>query len=273
MLRRTLLAGLAVMGLAVTAQAGPVYLAMVLDPATTAGASVPAINRANSTGTFTVTSNKSGAGSFHIFALDDTTGSFGLSFFKVALTGGAVTNVLNRSPIGSFDTLDDAAESQAGGAGAAGFSDTLVRSGQGLNGPLPLQGAQGTASPYRIGGLGQTASNFNNTPNMLAVPSGGTRPWAGVTSGQWGDYATDPTTGTTGKNWIFLGEGNYTPGAAPAIDGGASTTILYYSAADFNFQNTGQVVVGTPPIIPEPATFALVGLASVAGLGFRRRRA
>ena len=211
MIRRTLLAGLAVLALAVTAQAGPVYLYLAVDPATTAGAGVATIARADSTGTFSVTSNKSGPGTFHLYALDSGTNSFGIAYFSIALGGGVVpSSVLNRSPITSFDTLDSEGNG-TGGSGNAGYSINLLRSGVNPNPTIPVQGAQEVGSANRIGGLGKVASSFNATPNLPAVPGGGSRTWGGVTSGQWGNYATafpnDPS--GLGNKWLLLGEGNY----------------------------------------------------------------
>ena len=167
-LSRVFLMTIAIGSFAATSQAGYVALSLIVDPPTTAGAGIPTIARANSTGTFSVTSNKSGAGSWHLYALDTGIDSFGIAYFKVGLNG-TLSNVFNRSPIASFDTLDDEGGSVEGGSGNAGFSLGLLRTA------VPVQGAQEVGSANRIGGLGQTASNFNNTPNLPAVPSGGSR--------------------------------------------------------------------------------------------------
>ena len=243
-------AGLAVLLLALfgtnRATAGPVYLYMTIDPPTTAGFGVPTVPRANSTGTFSVTSNKSGPGTFHLYALDSGTNSFGIAYFSIALSG-TLSSVFNRSPIAAFDTLDDQGGSV--GSGNAGYSINLLRSGVNPNPTVPIQGAQEVGSSTRIGGLGKTASNFNLTPNMPAVPAGGSRSWAAVTSGQWGNYATafptDPS--GLGNKWLLLGEGNYS-GQLPIIDYSHSA-VLYYNAADFNSQD--QASLGLSACLPE----------------------
>jgi len=228
MIRRTFLAGIAVLALAVTANAGQMYVVGVLDPTTTAGAGIAPINRANSTGTFTVTSSLSGAGRWHLYALDDVTGSFGLAGFSVPV-GGTATGHLNRSTTATFAGYDDADETLSNQSGAAGFSDALVRSGVGSNPANPIQGSQAIGSQFDIPGMGQTAGNLNSTPNLIAP--GDHRTWGAVTSGQWGNYATSPTIaqltlklGTVpalqgaitamnaGKKWVLLGEGLYTAG-------------------------------------------------------------
>ena len=236
-----------------SADAGAVFLRLVVDPPTTAGFGVPTIPRDNSTGSFSVTSNKSGPGSFHLYALDAGADSFGIAYFQVGLFGGVTSSsVLNRSPIADFDTLDDQGNSVENASGHAGFSLNLLRSGVGSNPRIPVQGAQDVGSVYRIGGLGQTASNFNNTPNLPAVPAGGIRAWSGITSGAWGNYATDPAP-YNGKSWLLLGEGNYT-GNLPSIDFGSSTKVLYYASADFNSQKeatTNLCLACYPPTVQD----------------------
>jgi hypothetical protein len=61
------------------AQAGPVYVYLVVDPSTTAGAGVPA------SGGFAVTSTRSGVGTWHLYAVDDIIGSFGIRNYSVTL--------------------------------------------------------------------------------------------------------------------------------------------------------------------------------------------
>lgn len=206
--------------------AGPVYLTLVFDPATTAGAGVPTIARQFSSGTFSVTSTQSGAGKWHLYALDDISGSLGLAGFSVPV-GGGTSGHLNRSTNGSFTNYGDADETVVESSGTAGFSDALVRSGVGANPANPIQGNQLIGSFQGIPGYGITAGNLNNTPN-LSAPSDH-RTWGGVTSGQWGNYATDPAS-INGKNWLFLGEGSYSGGGFPSI--GSAVAINHYDSSN-----------------------------------------
>jgi PEP-CTERM motif len=294
MLRRSFLAGFAVLVLAAAANAGQMYVVAVIDPTTTAGAGIAGIARANSSGTFTVTSTASGVGKWQLYALDDVTGSFGLAGFSIPI-GGTATGHLNRSPTATFAGYNDADETDSNQSGAGGYSDSLVRSGVGSNPANPIQGSQAIGSQFDIPGMGQTASNLNLTPNLIAP--GDHRTWGAVTSGQWGNYASSPTIAqlagqlgnvpalqgaidamNAGKKWVFLGEGSYTDAAAFKQSAlGPLTAINYYNTnagGQLGFlplagSSITQAVVG----VPEPATLSLIGLAVVGFLGFRRRQA
>ena len=146
-LSRVFLMTIAIGSFAATSQAGYVYLGLIVDPPTTAGAGIPTIARANSTGTFSVTSNKSGAGSWHLYALDTGGDSFGISYFSIQLNG-TLSNVFNRSPIASFDTLDDEGNG-TGGSGNAGFS---LRSSAAVSPRIPpFRSREPRKSARRIG--------------------------------------------------------------------------------------------------------------------------
>src|SRR6478609_6365972 len=105
-LRRTFLAGFAALVLAATANAGQMYVVLVTNPPTTAGAGIPTIARQFSSGSFSVSSTLSGNGKWHLYALDDVTGSFGLAGFSVPV-GGTATGHLNRSPNATYTNYGD----------------------------------------------------------------------------------------------------------------------------------------------------------------------
>jgi len=260
MLRRTFLAMVAVVGLAATANAGTVSLYLVVDPASTAGAGVPAA------GTFSVTSNRTGAGTWQLYAVDDATGSAGIAQIKAALIG-TLPAINNRMTQTLYDTDAD-----------TGFKAglTLLRSGNNINpmtGSAELPGSQ----PFIQTGQGITAGNYSTIPGAIA--------FSGTTNGQWGNYS--PTLGAaTSGNYIgtgdprkalFVAEGTYT-GVAPVVDL-ANSFVAYYTngttgtSAQATLNGAITPLVSTNPFIPEPATLTLVGLAVVGfgGLVGRRR--
>jgi PEP-CTERM motif-containing protein len=258
MLRRTFLATVAMLGLAATANAGSVYLYMVVDPATTAGAGVPAA------GGFSITSTRSGAGTWHLFAVDDADGSSGIAQVKASLIG-TVPVITNRLTQTLYDTADD-----------TGFKAglTLLRSAANAN---PITGSSeliGT-QPFTQTGQGITAGNYSGIPGATA--------FSGTTNGQWGLYNDGATTAGsvlgTGhiRNALFVAEGTYT-GLAPVVDL-ATSLVAYYtqggtsSATAIGGGATNPLIANTNPFIPEPATMTLVGLAVVGfgGLVGRRR--
>lgn len=279
MLRRTFFATLAVLALAASANAGTVYTWLVIDPPTTAGAGGAALPSAGQN--LAVSSSRSGAGSYHLYAVDDADGSAGLRSFFVKLNpgaGGTLGASNNRSPLGNFDT-----EATYGDGVPSNIGFDTARNAA----PL-FTGTQGPGNSVQIDGIGITAGSFAGEAPTIGS-------WQSApTSGQWGNYAAGdgPTSGVvtaTGhvRNAIFLGEGLYTV-APPTID---LTTTFDANGTGFNlwvaqgFPNSGSttVAVGSTgntlanvnpfgAVIPEPATVTLIGLALVGFSGLVRRR-
>jgi hypothetical protein len=245
--------------------AGTVYLNMVIDPPTTAGAGVPA-----SSG-FVVNSSRSGFGTWHLYAIDDAVGSAGIRSFFIKLNG-TTPAINNRSPITQYD--DDATFGAGDGPFNAGFNDVRTTT--------PIIGAgQGATNPNAVAGFGISAGNFSTVPGALSFNA--------TTSGQWGNYAVGegfisgiiPATGHL-RNAVFLAEGTYT-GAAPTVDittpfANGGTGVNLWNATGFPNNGSFTVAAGTAQqlsnvgfFIPEPTTLALIGIAC-AGLEFRSRR-
>ncbi len=256
MLRRTFLATVAVLGLAAVANAGSVHLYIIADPATTAGAGIPAA------GGFSITSNRSGVGTWHLYAVDDADGSFGIAQVKAQLIG-TVPAITNRSTQTLYDTDAD-----------TGFKAglTLLRSAANAN-PITASSELPGTQPYTQGGLGITAGNYSTIPGAIA--------FSGTTNGQWGNYAVPLTQGTSiltghARNSLFVAEGTYT-GVAPIVDI-ANSFVAYYTNGQYSNSlqataSSANPLLPTNPFIPEPATMTLVGLAVVGfgGLVGRRR--
>lgn len=212
-----------------TVNAGPVYLSLVLDPASTANA-----------GGLDGTSTQSGPGTWHLYAFDDYTGSVGLASYSVTLSN--INTVFNRTPSTLWNDGD--ADNDAGFRLLRSANDTTPPVGAASN---PITGAQplvGSTPINPILGFGRESGDFvTKIPNPPAT--GG---FSSQTSASWGDYATDPATSLKG---LFLAEGSYTVGTAPAIT--AHRLQVYTDATTFAVDDTEECIVGTtgctlPPI-------------------------
>jgi hypothetical protein len=179
------------------AKAGPLFVFVVQDPTYTAGAGVAPVSG------MTVTSTRSGTGTWHLYAVDDGTTTFGIRNYSITLAGASAIN--HRSPFGSY--IDENGDTQA-----VGFND--LRSGTNVN---PIVAGQGLVNPTRIGGLGQTAGDFpSKISNEQSVSQ--------TSSGQWGLYADIPAVpiisgpGASGqvRNALFIAEGTGSPSVTSA---------------------------------------------------------
>jgi hypothetical protein len=248
-----------------TAQAGPVYIYLLIDPRSTAGAGVPTSNGMR------VTSSKSGPGTFQLYAVDDIPGSFGIKSYNVKLNG-TITTFLNRAPNATWDDAD--------------FSDTFPEGFNELRTAVAATGTtsagQGPTNPVFIEGFGISGGDFV-AANPLAAP--------GFTfqssSGQWGNYSLsnfpfDSSNNISGRPRyaLFLAEGNYI-GASPTVNlttpaGQGGTSVNYFTRHGSSAAATATSYSSQDPFFtgldPEPASVTLVALAFFGLIGFVRHR-
>jgi len=267
MLRRFFLMSVALLAMATAAQAGSMYVYLAIDPATTAGAGIAPV------GGMSVSSSKSGAGTFQLYAVDDTDGSFGLKSYQVKLNGTLLT-FLNRAPNGAWNDTD--------GAGPYAEAMNDVRTASIVTNTT--SGGQNPTNPFFVKGMGISASNLVLS-NTGAAPGFDPTSTTQSSSGAWGLYSPTLGTATAGvvsatghtRNAILLAEGNYS-GTAPTVDlqtAGGTALNFFTSQSGSGAASAAAIAATNPfgPIIPEPATLTLVGLAVVGfgGLVGRRR--
>jgi hypothetical protein len=242
----------AVSVVAASAAAGPVYVKLVLDPLTDADVG----------GTMDGTSTQLGVNRWHLYALDDTTGSLGIHNFNVTMNN--ITQVLNRAPqtVWDDDNDVDTGTFDAGFVLARSSNDTTLPIGAGSN---PVTGSQPAA------GTGQILAGFGRNANDFAGAINGESNFGAQTSPSWGDYGTDPLAvgSSGGNNWLFLAEGQYAAGSPPtlgnvrfqvltAVDNAAGTASIIEAE---EFIGEPQGVTNTPPgVVPElPQTQTMNG--------------
>lgn len=242
MIRKAGFAALALMLMVSSVNASSI-IGVLLNPNVVAGAA-PDVN-----------STRSGAGSFQLFAIDES--DFGLSSYSLTM-GAAVTASNNRSPV---TTIQDG----NGDNQSAGFN--LLRSSS--NAAI-MTGAQNLPdqTPFSIKGIGQVASGFAD----VAAASAGSSVVGPTTSGKWGlSYNSIPAylQPYHGKNWVFLGEGLYSGTSKdPRTIVSEATITTYGSQGSFASIASPATII----LIPEPATLGLLGLAVAGCFGFLRRR-
>jgi hypothetical protein len=171
----------------------------VLDPATTAGGGS--------------TSTQTGAGRYHLYALDNTAGSSGIAAYNIALQG--TTTNLHRTPQTHWSDADE-------NEGDSGF--TLARTVNNINPMIASQPALG--APTQTTGFGREASSF-----AAKLPAGTTLSGT-QTSLSWGSNTTKPANvGPADANlpWLLIAEGQYT-GTPGLLLGAQGTNVNLYNA-------------------------------------------
>lgn len=262
--RRAILIGLLVLAAfgSSTLHAGSMMVVLVLDPPTTAGSGIPAA------GGFNVVSTRFGPKTWHLFAMDGLSFSYGIRNYSITLApgaGGTIPIITHRSPSTQWD--DSVVFNEGNGPYAAGFND--LRSGANVT---PIVAGQAVANLPQIGGFGISASNFQAKTNALS--------YSATTNGQWGSYADLYFYHLWEVSWLhgdfrvrdplFIAEGTYT-GAHPTV---AGASMAYWTSASLTgsaFAPSYYLETGFAS--PEPATQTLVVLGLGAIFVVRRVRA
>jgi hypothetical protein len=233
--------------------AGSVYVALVIDPPTTAFSGITA------SGGFGGTSTLSGSGTWHLYAVDDVGNDFGISGILVTLLpgpGGAIPIKHNRLPFTLWD--DDPSFGNGSGPFSTGMNAARGIMGNSIGG---VQNASGNITIPRISGMGRSAGDFS-------LVAGG-QSFADTINGQWGNYADFPAVDFGGglRRALFIAEGTYT-GLRPTIDTGIHSSLAYTWDDNTLFENTKRNVVLFP--VPEPS-LPLIAIA-ISALACRRIR-
>jgi len=195
--------------------------------------------------TITYTMNPTSATTWSLIAQASAGDNFGIDYYAVELLGATTIAHVNVSPkISDVDA-------------GMNYGFSFARSAD--NAPVVSAAQDSTGGGVAVYGLGQNAGTLKSwVPAANATAAG--RPDAVGTYGVPLVLATGtnpanvyPVIGQTSTGFIFTQQG--TGGAFGTF--GAPTSVN---------------IVQAGPIIPEPATISLIGLALVGGLGFRRRR-
>jgi hypothetical protein len=199
-------------------------LQLIIDPVSEADTGVAPVNG------MLPTSSRVGAGNYHLYAVDDNAGSFGLSSYNILVNGASTS--LHRSPTTAWNDPD------ANGPFNAGFS--LLRSSNNqapigtFQGSQPLPGSQ----PALIANIGKTTGNFPD-----AISGEDPAAFALTTSGQWGTYAAALNLApVNGNNWVLIGEGQYS--STPSI--GTAAVVTYFNE---NFASLASEVIIRDPCL------------------------
>lgn len=234
--------------------AGNVFVALVIDPATTAFSGIPA------SGGFSGTSTLSGSGTWHVYAVDDIGNDFGISGILVKLLpgpGGAIPIIRNRLPFTYWD--DDPSFGSGNGPFSTGMNAARAIQGNSIGG---IQNASGNITIPRIGGMGQSSGDFSLVT--------GAQSFSDTVSGQWGSYADFPAVdfGSGLRRALFVAEGTYT-GLRPTIDTDIHSSLAFTWDNNTLSDTTERKIVLFP--VPEPSVpLMAIALSALACRRFRR---